>query len=389
MSHVINMWRMEKRHARSVCCLIFLLVLALPVMAELKALDDQTLSDVTGQAFITIDQYNYEDTDFLRVNLGLDIDIQTTIEKVELGTYYRWENGDMCLSCDGTEEGLEQHPSDIMIDNFSLGHIDRDTRELKPFSIEDPFIEFAIDPDGSPKGLRVGFGKAKGWLSGDIQSLTGNIDIQIDDTAAGLASAAPDCTSGVYSCFLGFLLTTLGPVILGEAPLQADAILINDRGEPDPVRADMVGVESGTGITVDGTGEINFFDRLLLDTMIAITPSRYNASRNGDIVTFNSAGCDILTVPTCFPLTNFGSFEIGRDTPSGIEGFFISAQTEAVKWAQTFENKPGSTVTASQLTGVGTYMNIPNNGVQVTLTEAMQGIQRMRTEYIDRGVGLF
>jgi len=371
-------------------------VLSLSAYAELQPISDSEMSDVTGQAFISVDNYNYAGHEFTRINLGLDIETQINVDTLEMGTYHRWENhptnaslnGTMCPTCDGSEVGLEKQPSDILVDNFSLGHIDSDTGEISPFKITDPFIEFAKDEEGETTGFRLGFGKSKGWLSGDIKSLTGNVDIAIKDTAAGLGKVAPDCSEG-FSCILGFLLKGLGPVILGESELGSDALLVNSDGQPDSIRGSMVGMQSGSALTVDAHGELNFIDKFLLDAMILLTPGRYDASRNGDIIKFHSSGCDILTINLCFPLEDFGSFEIGRDKPEGTDGFFISAQTETVKWAQTFESGPGSNVTTGQITGVGSFFNIPNDGIVVNLEEALRGIDRQRTEYIDRGVGLF
>jgi hypothetical protein len=368
------------------------LCLSFSVKAELSSLSDEQMMEVTGQAFISIDNYNYENTDFLRINLGMDIETQLNIDELELGRYYRWENGDACLDCDGTEAGLEKMPADIMVENFALGHINKSTNKIDPFKIKDPFLEFAFDASGTPTGIRLGFGKSKGWLSGDIKALTGNVDIAIRDTAQGLASLSPNCWSGDFSCLLGFMMKFLGGPILQDAPLGADAMLINDEGQPDPVRGTMVGMESGTALVVDGKGELNGFEKFLLDVLIGLTPNRYNASRHGEIVTFHSSGCDILTVPVCFPLENFGSFEIGRDDPVGVDGLFVSFQNshDVIKWAQSFKNGvTGSEVTAFQATGFGGFFNIPNDGVQVNLNEAMKGIDRQRTEYIDRGKGLF
>lgn len=371
---------------------IFFVLLSCSVHSALQELPDGQLSAITGQAIVSVDNYSYGNNDFVRINMGMDIETQINIDKLELGRYYRWENGDACLECDGSEPGLEAMPADIMVDNFALGHIDKATNRVDPFKIKDPFLEFSFDETGAATGIRIGFGKSKGWLSGDIQALTGNIDIGIKDTAQGLGQLAPSCSSGDFSCLLGFMMKYLGGPILQDSPLEAQAYLIDARGQLDPVRGTMVGMESGTPLVVDGSGELNFFEKFLLDVLIGLTPSRYDASRNGDIVTFNSSGCDILTVSVCFPLSNFGSFEIGRDDPVGADGLFISFQNsqDVIKWAQTFKDGiTGTEVETFQATGFGGFFNIPNNGVQVNLQEAMNGIPRHRTEYIDRGKGLF
>ena len=186
----------------------------------------------------------------------------------------------MCQTCNGTEVGLEKKASDIHIDNFSLGYIDKRTDEIHPFRILDPYLEFAFDENGDASGVRLGFGKAKGWLSGDILSLTGNLDISIEDTAAGLAYAGPNCSSGAYSCLLGYLLKGLGPVLLGDSKFSLMPSLSTLRVSRTQSGAPWWDV-GGTPLTVDATGELNWFDKIAIDLMIALTPSRYQASRQG------------------------------------------------------------------------------------------------------------
>ena len=176
-------------------------------LAELKPIDDREMSDITGQAFFSIDKtVNPSDSNisYTRLNMGMDIDIQSNIDKLELGRYDRIDN----------ETGQqESQAADIIIENMSLGyiydeqyHIDNPNvprpkhyddngqlitykdGDIVPFKIEDPFIEFAFEGD-KIIGSRIGFGKAQGLLSGDIQSLTGNVDIDIKGTVGNLQQA--------------------------------------------------------------------------------------------------------------------------------------------------------------------------------------------------------
>ena len=61
--------------------------------ADLQPISDSDMSEVTGQAFISVDrQYQPDETDntsYTRVNLGMDIDIQTNVDVLELGRYER------------------------------------------------------------------------------------------------------------------------------------------------------------------------------------------------------------------------------------------------------------------------------------------------------------
>ena len=60
----------------------------------MQALGDKDLSDITGQAFITVDTSSYTDStygnyEFARINLGVDIEIQANADSVKIGTFER------------------------------------------------------------------------------------------------------------------------------------------------------------------------------------------------------------------------------------------------------------------------------------------------------------
>lgn len=148
------------------------------VHAELKPISDEAMSEVTGQAFVSVDRQYHpspdNDTSYTRVNLGMDIELQTNVETFELGRYERA----------GEKEGT----SDVLIDNFSLGYIYDSTYfernpdaarqvkadgsayqdgEIVPFKISNPYFEFAYDEAAEEiVGFRFGFGEAEGVLSG-------------------------------------------------------------------------------------------------------------------------------------------------------------------------------------------------------------------------------
>jgi hypothetical protein len=148
-------------------------VYVVPATAELVPVDDVELASYSGQAIIAIDEYDVVQADsstnnFLRVTLGADIETNTTIDKVQLGTYDR--------------AGYAS-ASDIDIDNLSLGYIDPDTYEYVPFEIKDPYMEFAFSDNGGVRevvGMRFGAGSVSGGLTATINSLTGNFEIMID-----------------------------------------------------------------------------------------------------------------------------------------------------------------------------------------------------------------
>lgn len=97
----------------------------------------------------------------------------------------------------------------------------------------------------------------------------------------------------------------------------------------------------------------------------------------------DSAGCG----DSCAPLSAFETLEIGDQSSSGgadfTNDFFISFQNQAVEW-----NTPGSDGSVEADPGV--FLNIPT-AMQVELQELTNDVvsPRARTEYIDRGEGLF
>lgn len=352
---------------------LFWLLIVPSVRAELQALDDEALRTFTGQAYVAIDQNRWDDRDYVRVNLGMTIKTQLNVDKLTLGEYPRYENGGACAGCSGLETGLEQNPADIMIDNFSLGTIaEKDgiasdgqfyrKGEIVPFTLIDPYLEYAIEPDGTPVGVRMGFKGAQGTLGGEILSLTGNLPVEIRDTASALRNA-PNRPWWI----------DLAGAILGRTPVASQAELVrppvvlngqsdySTGGTLDPVRASWVGIPDGAPFSI---GPI-----FLLGT-----------------IHFNTDHCNLFGIPTCFPLTNFKSINIGErqrdDTYKPVEGLFASFQTKAMSWYNP-ENAQSTPTTQ------GAFLNIPEGGVQLTLDEAFSGLPRQRVEYIDRGVGLF
>lgn len=92
--------------------LLLLPLLASGVNAELRPISDQQMSEVTGQAFVSVDRQYHPDandnTAYTRINLGMDIDIQTNVDVLEMGRYER----------DGEKPGT----SDVYIEDFALGY---------------------------------------------------------------------------------------------------------------------------------------------------------------------------------------------------------------------------------------------------------------------------
>ena len=330
--------------------------------AQLVPIGEHELSNTTGQAFINLDRSTSGGLDFTKITLGLDVDTLVNADKLDLGNYDRGGAG-----------------SDILIDNFALGEIDS-SGIIKPFSIRDPFIELAFDEDNSGKqnlvGVRLGFGGAKGALSGTIRSLTGNINVDIKDTAQALSEADGN--------ILGDILTALGPALLGNSPLNAKAVLVDSSGNPNSIRATKVGLENGKQIVID-TRNVGGVSRALLAFTAGILPntscvdsSAWFSGPCDTSLNFTSQGCEVDGgIETCFNLVDYNTLQVGNKKSDGTfdyaEGLSLSFQSKKIAW----EGSNGI------VTERGAFLNVPNGGLEVTLKEALKGTDRVRTRYID------
>jgi hypothetical protein len=94
--------------------ILFFLTLSFSSIAELTALSDDDLGKLTGQALLKINETastiaGQEDMTFTRLTLGLKIEINSTIDEISLGNYYR-QPGNTCGDtggrfCDNTAAG--------------------------------------------------------------------------------------------------------------------------------------------------------------------------------------------------------------------------------------------------------------------------------------------
>jgi hypothetical protein len=290
-------------------------------------MSEDELALTQGQAFIGIDQYEQDGLDFTRLNLGMDIELVMNADEIVFGEY----------DIPGEAQG-----ADIDFKNYAMGYIDQHG-EVRPFEMKDPFLEWVYDRSNGQDdfvGFRFGFGESKGMMSMDAHSLTGNIDVKIQ---------------GDYTYHI------LGIPI----PLTASGAsqLLDAQGNPDPVRATMIGLPNGSAFDVD-----NPFYPLGPET-IPISVDNCELSLGGD--------------PMCFPLNTFESMLIGDADGNAIEGLFQSFQSRDVTWGNA---AAGETQVA---TGPGAFFNIPRGSVNITPNEARAGTPRLATEFIDRGVGRF
>lgn len=155
------------------CSLVF------SVSAEMKPIADDELNQYSGQAAIAVDVNTVGTDSYTKVTLGMEVDVQMNIDTFELGQYDI--PGDSPLA-------------DVDIRNMGFGSIStNDTQvqldgqtyalnEIVPFELNDPYFEIAQDDTtGELKGFRIGFGEARGQLSGDFNSISGNIGVDITD----------------------------------------------------------------------------------------------------------------------------------------------------------------------------------------------------------------
>lgn len=275
------------------------LVLSTTVRAELQPISEEEMGRVRGQAMIAVDVDGTQTNRFTRVTLGMDAEIQTNIDNVVLGE---------------TSDG-----SDVQIAQLSLGHISTDAarvqldgqtyalNEIVPFEGSNPYFELA-EQDGEVVGFRMGLNQARGTLSGDIASFSGNLGIDLEDGAGNVVAAQ------------------------------------------------------------------------LFDTTGAATNSRATHIGLDDAATDCSVGVQ------CTALSNLKTLDIGTRNEDGSVGYaqelFISFQKEAVQWQSAAEG--GAPIDAA----AGVFFNVPT-AMQLDIQTLEQGIPRARTEYIDRGLGLF
>ncbi|KZY73220.1 hypothetical protein A3740_03600 [Oleiphilus sp. HI0068] len=340
--------------------------------SDMTPLQDEELSEISGQAFVTLDQETVLGKEMTRVNIGMELKTQLNVEELKLGEYPRWENGEACFECDGTEPGLEKQGADLWVKNMSFGAIAEtsgrkmDGRyyragEIIPFEFYDPYIEIAKEDD-ELVGMRIGFHQARGIFSGDILSFTGQLPVQIKDNAYALI----DAPNRPWWFALAGALLPFTPVEGQAHPITAPNVVDGEvdyesGGQPDPVRATHIGLPSGSNFTL---GPIPFI---------------------GDI-DFATTDCNLHGVPSCFPMTQFKSMEVGEKQKNGTflptGGFFLSMQKKAMEWIEPVSQQRVSTPS-------GVFFSVPVGSVEFNLEQSFHGTPRRRVEYIDRGVGLF
>ncbi|MDF1642096.1 hypothetical protein [Thalassolituus oleivorans] len=326
----------------------------------LEAIPDDELNHYTGQAFITVDASSYSDAtlgnyEFTRVNLGLDIETLSNADELRIGEFDRSygadgtapivdDNRNIVFNADGS---VAVHDADIIIQNFALGRVDNyndpENAEIVPFKIKDPYIELAYktDPGNSSirriAGVRIGFGQAQGDLSGDLISLTGNLEGEI----RGPGSIAYDAACGTGGTATWFQCIELS--LAANTEIYAEVKLLDGAtgeatldGAPYLKRASWIGVPTGTNFESDDSG-------LIASLIPTLT---------------NSEDCAVIGVTACFRTTNYQSVYVGDPTQDfengSASGAFISLQLESVPW----EDLSGIAGATRVYTEKGAFLNI-------------------------------
>lgn len=116
-----------------------------------------------------------------------------------------------------------------------------------------------------------------------------------------------------------------------------------------------------------------------------LNPDGTATNSNAKYIGIAGTGTDCANAVNCAPLSNLQTLDIGTANTDGTVGytndFFISFQKTSVTWQDAAS---GKTITA----GPGLYFNIPTS-MTLDMAKLITGIPRARTEYIDRGVGMF
>ena len=381
---------------------------ATPAIADLQPMDDDELADTVGQAFLSIDKTSHpvdDNVGYTRINLGMDIETKLNAETLELGRYAR--------------EG-ETQDADILIEDFGLGYIHnakffRDNKfiprmagnyaegDIVPFKITDPYVEFAFDEVTNEMiGVRLGFGEAMGMMTGNIRSMTGNVNVAIRDTARGIKEAHDYKTSqpGYQLQPVDDLLSLLTPYLVGGSPIEAPAELSNTSGESDPVRATHIGMLNGSDFVVKDVNKLIAGPVQLLKPLLSSNLEVQGCSGFFDFscdLYIESMGCEMLGIDTCFPLEKFKNLPIGQlsgDKKSIVApatGMFLSFQSrEGVSWSTTRNATDATRAEDFMNTTMGAFFNVPNGVLEVNLSQVYKpAVPAVRQEYINRGVGLF
>lgn len=334
--------------------------------AELRPMADSELAEITGQAMVTLDGLTYGGFEYTRVNLGAEIDLLTNIDELRLGNYAR-----------NQPNTVSNQPADIRIDNFALGRVDNANSSnavVVPFQVRDPYLEFAFKTNEAGvrevAGIRLGFGRARGDLSGDIQSLTGNLQgLTIGSAATAREFYMKQNNLNALTCT--FDSNCLALSMAGNSEIFSQVELL----------------KSGTGETTLNGQPIN------RATHIGVPKGESFHTKNALLepilqdISRNNGDCTASGLPACFPLINYKSIFFGDRAQvdlaiGGAQGVFFALQNQNVPWQNL-----ASTNNQFVMSQAGAFANFAKTGEGansiypfiVSLYEALSGVARVPT----------
>jgi hypothetical protein len=170
-----------KQHAYGYAALVTFCLGITPVaQAELKPISDEIMGNVTGQAFMQVENIPGLDHQFTRMTLGMDVETRVNIDDIKVGQ---------------TDTGVDFAATDV-----ALGHISRDATRVQhngstyavgeavPFEGIQPYIELA-EVNNQLAGFRMGFKQARGTVSSNTTSFSGDIGLQLRDAGGNVSTA--------------------------------------------------------------------------------------------------------------------------------------------------------------------------------------------------------
>jgi hypothetical protein len=353
---------------------LVLIMLCPKSFAQLKSLDDNHLSLITGQSFISISETLQNTSQkHTRINLGLDIDVMASIDQLELGRYNR------------PGSSLE---ADIMISHLSLGKIDS-SGAIRAFKIRDPFVEIATEKDaeGIDKfiGLRVGASRLKGDSIANLIGISGNVPISIKDNTIGVFSTA---LTPIFGGILGGIFGAIGGFsAFGiTSTTEINANLTDANGNLLQIRSNTLGVDNRDWITITNPRS---YANPFLPAFLAIGVLGFlGGIQCSDFLClalkFEVRNCTLFLVANvCKPTIINTSLEIGQQHAQSLGGTgnrewvndaYLSIQSQDITW----HDQAGPSTTPS-----GYSVNIPAGAINVNADVGLNGSARGRYKYID------
>ena len=173
---------------------IFLILSASPGLSAMQVMDDNELSDITGQALFVGDKVTENGYTFYRGGLDATLDLNMNVKNLELGR---------------TDTGVDLHAENLAFGCTSDGTNcvpSGDATGLKPFSMSRPYLQFAIKNDDNPTlreivGLRLGAENVNGPLSiGKFKSFSGFLNATANIEMQGQYDVGVTCDNASAPC---------------------------------------------------------------------------------------------------------------------------------------------------------------------------------------------